>query len=244
MTINMLKTLKRLLVVATIAPAFALAGDLDRAPLSTSDESLQSGAKLFVNYCMGCHSASLVRYNQLEDLGLTEDEVLDNLHFTGDRVGDLMKVNMRPEHAEKWFGTSAPDLSLITRQRAGHTTSGADWLYTYMRQFYRDPDQPNGWNNLLFENVGMPHVLWELQGDQVPVYDDDGNVVELELVREGTMSPEEYDQAMADLTSFLHWTTEPVGERRRTIGIFVLLFLAGFSVLAYALKKNYWKDIH
>lgn len=249
MTKTMFKTLKRLFAVALFAPAVSLAAPpsvpLDRAPVSTDPTALQHGAKLFVNYCLNCHGMSFKRYNKLTEIGLTEDEIRDNFVFDPEgAVGDLMTIAMRPSEGSQWFGTAPPDLTLVALQRAGHTTSGADWLYTYMRTFYRDPSRPTGWNNLVFENVGMPHVFWELQGDQVARLDSDGEVVGLELASEGLMSAEEYDQAMADLVSFLVWAAEPHAETRKRIGIFVLLFLAGFTVLAYLLKKNYWKDIH
>lgn len=247
----MFKILKRLFAVALLAPSLVLAAEvnvaLDKAPVSTDPAALQHGAKLYVNYCLGCHAASFVRYNKLTEIGLTEDQITDNLMFTGERVGDLMRISMRPGEAKEWFGAAPPDLALVARQRSSAAGSGPDWLYTYMRSFYRDPERPTGWNNVVFENVGMPHVFWELQGDQVArvVEDADGNErVELELVRQGTMSPAEYDEAVGDLVSFLAWMGEPVAERRKTIGVFVLLFLAGFSVLAYFLKKSYWKDLH
>jgi ubiquinol-cytochrome c reductase cytochrome c1 subunit len=251
MSIRVFKTLKRLVAIALFAPALSLAAgaplQLDRAPVSMDPASLQHGAKLFVNYCMGCHSASFVRYNKLTEIGLTEEQIRDNLMFTGERVGDLMKIAMRPAEAKQWFGTAAPDLALVARQRNSAYGSGADWLYTYLRQFYRDPERPSGWNNAVFENVGMPHVLWQLQGDQTATFTenrDGSRTATFELVRPGTMAPADYDKAVADLVSFLVWMGEPGAERRKTIGVFVLIFLAGFSVLAYALKKNYWKDIH
>ncbi|HRP97719.1 MAG TPA: cytochrome c1 [Rhodocyclaceae bacterium] len=251
MSIRVFKTLKRLVAVVLFAPALSFAAGaalhLDRAPVSMDAASLQHGAKLFVNYCMGCHSASFVRYNKLTEIGLTEDQIRDNLMFTGERVGDLMTIAMRPAEAKTWFGTAAPDLALVARQRNSAYGSGADWLYTYLRQFYRDPERPSGWNNAVFENVGMPHVLWTLQGEQTAAFTDnaDGSrTPSFELVEAGAMTPAEYDEAVADLVSFLVWMGEPGAERREFIGVFVLLFLAGFSVLAYALKKNYWKDIH
>lgn len=251
MTTRMFKNIKRLLAAALFAPALALAAGpsapLDTAPVTTDRASLQHGAKLFVNYCLNCHSASFLRYNKLTEIGLTEDQIRDNLMFAGERVGDLMKIAMRPAESKVWFGAAPPDLTLIARQRAGIGFSGADWLYTYMRQFYRDPERPTGWNNLVFENVGMPHVFWQLQGEQIAQFADNGDgttTASLELVKPGLMSPAEYDEAVADLVSFLVWMGEPVAEKRKTIGVFVLIFLAGFTVLAYALKKNYWKDIH
>lgn len=251
MRLRMFKTLKRLMVAALVVPTLSFAAavsvNLDRAPVSMDPASLQHGAKLFVNYCLNCHSASFVRYNKLTEIGLSEDQIRDNLMFTGERVGDLMTIAMRPAESKAWFGATPPDLTLIARQRNSADGSGADWLYTYLRQFYRDPSRPTGWNNVIFENVGMPHVFWELQGDQVAQVSakaDGTKDIKLSIVKPGLMSPAEYDKAVADLVSFLVWMGEPVGEKRRTIGIYVLIFLAGFSVLAYALKKNYWKDIH
>ena len=250
MTIRMIKSLKRLAAAALFAPALAFGAaasvDLDRAPVSTDPASLQHGAKLFVNYCLNCHSASFVRYNKLTEIGLSEDDIRDNLMFTGERVGDLMTIAMRPGESKAWFGATPPDLSLIARQRNSGDGSGADWLYTYLRQFYRDESRPTGWNNVIFENVGMPHVLWELQGEQVAEITEGGHgkEVKLTLAKPGLMSADEYDQAVADLVSFLVWMGEPVAEKRKAIGIYVLLFLVVFTGIAYALKKNYWKDIH
>ena len=243
--------IKRFAAVALFAPAVAMAAGasvhLDKAPVSTEPAALQHGAKLFVNYCLNCHGASYVRYNQLENIGLSEQMIRDNLLFTGDKVGDLMTISMTRNDGKTWFGAAPPDLSVIARARASGDGSGADWLYTYLRQFYRDPARPTGWNNVIFENVGMPHALWELQGEQVATVTDnaDGSKhFELALAKPGKLSVEEYDKSIADLVSFLVWMGEPVAEKRKSIGTFVLIFLAGFFVLAYALKKNYWKDIH
>jgi ubiquinol-cytochrome c reductase cytochrome c1 subunit len=251
MSISVIKTLKRLAVAALFAPAMAMAAGavlhLDKAPVSTERAALQNGAKVFVNYCLNCHAASFARYNTLEQIGLTEDEIRDNLMFTGERVGDLMRISMRPDEAKKWFGATPPDLTLISRQRASEFGSGADWLYTYLRQFYRDPNRPSGWNNVVFENVGMPHILWELQGEQVAKVTenaDGSKSVALELVKPGKMSVQEYDQMVGDLVSYLVWMGEPIAEKRKSIGWFVLIFLTGLLGLTYALKKNYWKDIH
>ncbi len=251
MKMRVINLIKRAAAVVLFAPALALAAGaelhLDRAPVSKDPAALQHGAKLFVNYCLNCHSASFMRYNSLQNIGLTDQLIRDNLMFTGERVGDLMKVAMRPADAKVWFGTAVPDLTLIARQRASEFGSGADWLYTYLRQFYRDETRPSGWNNVVFENVGMPHVLWELQGDQVATVTenaDGSKSVQLSLAKPGKMSPAEFDGAVADLVSFLVWLGEPVAEKRKAIGMYVLLFLAGLFVLSYALKKNYWKDIH
>ncbi|MBD5805184.1 Cytochrome c1 precursor [Azoarcus sp. Aa7] len=250
MTISVIKTLKRLAAAALFAPTLALAAGavlhLDKAPVSTDPAALQAGAKTFVNYCMNCHSASFVRYNTLTQIGLTEQEIRDNLMFTGERVGDLMKISASPKEQKAWFGAAPPDLTLIARQRASEFGSGADWLYTYLRQFYRDPNRPTGWNNKVFENVGMPHVLWELQGEQIAkVGEHDGvKSIELELAKPGKLSAQEYDKTVADLVSFLVWMGEPVAEKRKSVGVVVLIFLAGLFALTFALKKNYWKDVH
>lgn len=250
MSTSVIKTLKRLAAAALFAPALALAAGaelhLDRAPVSNDPAALQSGAKTFVSYCLNCHSASFARYNTLEQIGFDEAQIRDNLMSAGERVGDLMKVAMRPAESKVWFGATPPDLTLIARQRASEFGSGADWLYTYLRQFYRDPARPTGWNNVVFGNVGMPHVLWELQGEQVAKVTEHEGVkkIELELAKPGKLTAQEYDKTVADLVSFLVWMGEPVADKRKTIGTVVLIFLAGLFVLSYALKKNYWKDVH
>lgn len=238
--------IKRAFAVALFAPAMAVAAGaelhLDKAPVSTDPAALQHGAKLFVNYCLNCHSASFVRYNRLEEIGLSEQAIRDNLMFTADKTGDLMNIAMRRDEAKAWFGAAPPDLTLTARARSSGYGTGADWLYTYLRQFHRDENRPTGWNNVVFPNVGMPHALWELQGEQVATVGDQGT--QLSLAKPGTLSPAEYDKAVADLVSFMVWMAEPVAEKRKTVGLFVLAFLAVLFVLSYALKKNYWKDIH
>lgn len=247
MTNKMFKNFKRMMLAMIVAPSLAFAagggGALDRAPVSMDQASLQNGAKLFVNYCMNCHAASFLRYNKLTEIGLSEEQIEDNLMFAGERVGDQMTIAMRPGEARDWFGTIPPDLTLVARQRNSTAGSGADWLYTYLRTFYRDSERQTGWNNTVFENVGMPHALWELQGEQVAEVDENGET-RLVLDEPGRMNAAEYDAAVADLVSFLVWMGEPGAQKRQTIGIFVLIFLVGFTLLAYALKKNYWKDIH
>ena len=245
----------KMLAVLLCAPLLALAaGDevkLDRAPIDERDTlSLQRGARHFVNYCLGCHSAGYMRYNRLTDIGLSEKQILDNLVFTGGKVGDLMKTAMDPKEAKEWFGTPAPDLTVIARSRSSHAGTGADWLYTYLRGFYRDPNRPSGWNNTVYPNVAMPHVLWELQGEQVlkvETVQGPGYPVEkarLELARPGVLAPLEYDRMVADLVNYLHYMAEPARPDRKLIGIYVLAFLAFMWVLAYILKKEYWKDVH
>ena len=235
------------LIALLFAPMLALASGgnvhLDKWPGSVSDKAaLQNGAKLFVNYCLNCHGASYMRYKNLIDLGLTEQQIKDNLMFTSDKIGGLMAVAARAEEQKQWFGATPPDLTIIARARgeAGNAGAGADWLYTYLRSFYRDENRPTGWNNVVFENVGMPHVLYGLQGQQVLNHETH----KLELAVPGQLAPAEYDKAVSDLVSFMVWMGEPQQEFRRTLGIFVLAFLALLFVVSYALKKEYWKDIH
>jgi ubiquinol-cytochrome c reductase cytochrome c1 subunit len=223
----------------------------DKAPDKLNDlPSLQHGAKLFVNYCLNCHSAAYMRYNRLQDIGLTEQQIKDNLLFTTDRVGDTMEANVDPKQAKDWFGAAPPDLTLIARSRAGHGGTGADYLYTYMRTFYKDDTKATGWNNLVFPSVGMPHVLWELQGERQPVFetiDENGHETKVfkgwKQVSPGTMTPQQYDEAMADLVGFLQWMGEPAQNQRVRVGVWVLLFLAGFTLIAWRLNAAYWKDI-
>jgi len=235
-------------LVGVLSPLAVLASaneqKLDHAPDKSRDQpSLQNGAKLFVNYCMGCHGASFVRYNRLKEIGLTEEQIKQNLMFTevndGDKkIGDTMSIAMNRKDAKLAFGSWPPDLSLVARSRASGNGSGADWLYTYLRGFYRDDSRPTGWNNVAFSNVGMPHALYELQGEQ----EFDGH--KLKLVKPGKMTPAEYDSAVADLVGYLVWMGEPKSETRKSIGIYVLLYLSLFLLVAYLLKREYWKDVH
>lgn len=205
--------------------------------------SLQRGAKYFVNHCLGCHSAKYVRYSRLaEDLELSKAQVEQNLIFTGQKIGDTMISAMRPEDGEKWFGKAPPDLSTVARSR------GVDWLYAYLQNFYLDPARPFGVNNLTYSNVSMPHVLGELQGWQKPVYEsglgEDQVIDHLELAQPGLMTPEEYDELLRDLVTFLAYIGEPAQLARKQIGFWVLLFLIVLLALSYVLKKEYWKDVH
>jgi len=212
---NLLATL--LLIVPTLALAAATGPVLEPAPIDPRDlVSLQSGARTFVNYCLNCHSAQYMRYNRLTDIGLTEAQIRDNLVFAGDKVGDTMKVAMTPKDGKAWFGVPPPDLSVISRSR------GADWLYTYLRTFYRDDKTPSGWNNRVFENAAMPHVLWKVQAEQSPV---------------------QYDRTVRDLVNFLAYVGEPVEQARKSIGIVVLFVLGVIFVFAYAMKQAFWKDV-
>ena len=200
-----------LAILLLVSPALVLANEggehLDKAQIDpTNQESLQRGARTFVNYCMGCHSAKYERYNRMaRDLGMSEDDVIDNLMFTDAKIGDTMKIAMQAKDAKKYFGAAPPDLTLIARRR------GADWLYTYLRTFYLDSSRPFGVNNKVFDKVGMPDVLWELQGWQKPVYETETDVngnehqklVDLELVKQGAQSPAEYDRTVRDLVNFL-----------------------------------------
>ncbi len=219
---------------------------LDQAPIRLTDIlSLQRGVQTFVNYCLTCHSADFMRYNRLRDLGLSEKQIIDNLIFTGQKPGDLMTIAMKKKEAKQWFGVAPPDLSVIARSR------GADWLYTYLRQFYRDESTATGWNNLVFDKVAMPHVLYQLQGEQLLKVEtiDDGHggkheVKKLELSKPGLLTKREYDMYVADLVNYLVYLGEPSASYRVQLGIFVMLFLFGMLGLTYALKHDFWKEVH
>ncbi|MGO4393071.1 cytochrome c1 [Variovorax sp. M-6] len=223
----------------------------DKAPNRTTDlASLQNGAKLFVNYCLNCHSAAFMRFNRLQDLGITDQQIKDNLLFTTDKIGETMKVNMDPHQAKEWFGTVPPDLTLVARSRAGHGGTGADYLYTYLRTFYRDDTKATGWNNLAFPAVAMPHVMWELQGERRPVFEKveaNGHETEVfkgwEQVSPGAMTPMQFDQAMGDLVNYLQWMAEPAQNTRIRVGVWVLLFLLMAVVFTWRLNASYWKDV-
>lgn len=234
--------MKKALLVLVFLPLMVFANEgahLDKAPVDASNhESLQRGARTFVNYCLSCHSASYMRYNRLMQIGLTENQIKDNLLFAGDKVGDQMKVAINKSDAKKWFGVAPPDLSVEVRAR------GADWVYSYMRAFYRDSASSTGWGNCVFDpntcKVAMPHVLYELQGEQAMNHETH----ELTLTKPGRMSVAEYDALVGDLTNYLAYMAEPAKQQRNHLGWFVLLFLGVLLVLTYKLKKAYWKDIH
>lgn len=234
--------MKKALLVLTFLPLVAFANEgahLDKAPIDASNhESLQRGARTFVNYCLNCHSANFMRYNRLMEIGLTENQIKDNLLFAGEKVGDQMKVSMNKADAKKWFGVAPPDLSVEVRAR------GADWVYSYLRGFYRDSTSSTGWGNCVFDpntcKVAMPHVLYELQGEQEMNHETH----ELTLTKPGHMSVAEYDALVGDLTNYLAYMSEPAKQQRNHLGWFVLLFLGVLLVLTYKLKKAYWKDIH
>jgi ubiquinol-cytochrome c reductase cytochrome c1 subunit len=238
-----------ILILALLMPMAVQASEdvhLDKAPINLSNEaSLQRGAKVFVNYCLNCHGAASMRYNRLKDIGLTDEQIRANLLFAGEKVGETMAVSMKARDSKGWFGAPPPDLSVIARSRT------PDWLYTYLRGFYRDDARPTGWNNVAFANVGMPHVLWQLQGEQrlkmVEKTDGHGNKIEsheLVLDKPGLMSTAEYDGMVADLVNYLAFMAEPAKAKRVQLGVIVLIFLAFFFVLALALKKEFWKDVH
>ena len=253
-----MKLLKKLIVALAMVPVMATAAEstfpLDTAPDRSHDlAALQNGAKLFVNYCLNCHAASFMRYNRMQDIGLTEQQIKDNLLFTSDKVGDLMTISMDARDAKAWFGAAPPDLTVIARSKASGAGSGADWLYTYLRTFYKDDTRAMGWNNLVFPNVGMPHVMWDLQGVREAKFEEvkdahDPEKVHLEFtgfeqVTPGKMTPLQYDNAVADLVGFLQWMGEPMQHSRKQLGVWVLLFLALLATLAWRLNASYWKEV-
>lgn len=224
----------------------------DKAPDRTNDlAALQNGAKLFVNYCLNCHSAAFMRFNRLQDIGLTEQQIKDNLLFTTEKVGETMKAAIDPRQAKEWFGANPPDLTVIARSRAAQGKgTGADYLYTYMRTFYADDSKATGWNNLVFPNVGMPHALWELQGKRTAVFEtvtEHGHEVQVfkgwNQITPGTLAPEQYDQAVGDLVSYLEWMAEPAKNTRVRVGFGVMLFLLFMTLIAWRLNAAYWKDV-
>jgi ubiquinol-cytochrome c reductase cytochrome c1 subunit len=235
-------------LLCTPLAAFANEGtQLQHANVDVANTaSLQRGARNFVNYCLGCHSARYVRYNRLQkDLQLTEGQVTQNLMFTGERIFDTMQNAMVADDAKRWFGNPPPDLSLIARSR------GPDYLYTFLKSFYLDPSRPTGVNNRVLPGAAMPHVLWQLQGLQRAVYEGEvkGEKVptkfeKFELVQKGALTPEEYDGFVRDTVNFLTYIGEPMQLERQTIGFRVLVFLLVFFMFAYFLKQEYWKDVH
>ncbi|MBN9340604.1 MAG: cytochrome C [Comamonadaceae bacterium SCN 68-20] len=223
----------------------------DKAPVNTTDKaSLQNGAKLFVNYCLSCHSAAFMRFNRLKDIGLTDQEIKDNLLFTTDKIGETMKAAIDPKQASEWFGANPPDLTVIARSRAGHNGTGADYLYTFLRTFYRDDAKATGWNNLAFPSVGMPHALWQLQGERRAIFEEvesHGQKSHVfkgwEQLTPGAMTQQQYDQAVGDLVNYLQWMGEPAQDKRKSLGVWVLLYLALFTVIAWRLNAAFWKDV-
>ena len=248
---------KKLIAVLALVPGLAFAAEgtfpLDRAPERHDMASLQNGAKLFVNHCLNCHSASAMRYNRLRDIGLTEEQIKNNLLFSQDKVGGMMTTAMRPDDAKAWFGAVPPDLSVMARAKASPSGTGADYLYTYLRTFYRDDTRPTGWNNMVVPNVAMPHVMWQQQGVRQAKFEDvkdphDASktihkFVGFEQVAQGTMTQQEFDTATADLVAYLVWMAEPAQDTRKKLGVIVLLFMTGFAFLAWLLNKSYWKEV-
>ncbi len=232
-----------ILCMATFSNLFAAESGiaLDSASVSTTDNaSLQRGAESFVNYCLTCHGASYMRYNRHYDIGFTNEEILAKLILTGQKVGGLMESAMQKKEAEEWFGVAPPDLSVIARSR------GADWLYTYLRAFYRDDSTATGWNNLVFDRAAMPHVFYQLQGEQKLIVktSDEGEHKTLVLDKQGEMTKAEFDNFVGDLVNYLVYLGEPHANARKELGLTVMAFLLGMLILSYALKREYWKDIH
>ena len=239
------------IVVATLTLSMAAtaqhapAGGLVLEPADndvTDTASLQRGAKYVVNYCLGCHSAQYVRYSQVgAGLGLTEDELVENLMFTGERPFDTIQSALRDEDAVRWFGVAPPDLSLIARSR------GTDYLYNFLRGFYADDSTLTGANNLWLDNTAMPHVLWQLQGIRRATETgeaESGGTLHLETVRAGELSAAQYDDVVRDIVNFLDYIGEPMQVERQALGIRVIGFLLLFLVLSYMLKREIWKDVH
>ena len=208
--------------------------ELSKAPVDLTDNlSLQRGAKIFTNYCLNCHSAKYMRYSNLQDIGLSAETIKNDLLFTGNKIGDTMSVNMSMKDSKKWFGASPPDLSVVARSR------GADWIYSYMRGFYRDPTRPMGWNNTVYVNSAMPHILWELEGEKIL----NPKTKKLEKFSSGKLNAKEYDATIADLTNYLVYMSEPYQLKRKKMGYYVIGFLLLLLFLTIKLKKEYWRDI-
>jgi ubiquinol-cytochrome c reductase cytochrome c1 subunit len=259
----MKKLLLSLLVVLgfvlPLAPASANEGGYpwDSFPRTkmTDMAALQNGARIFTNYCLNCHSAAYMRYNRLHDIGLTDDEIKKNLLFATDKVGDTMKTTLDPKQAKDFFGATPPDLSVIARSRAEvGKGSGADYLYTLWRTFYRDDTKPTGWNNLAFPDIAMPHALWQLQGERrakfVEVKDphEEGKTTHrfdgFEQITPGTLDERQYDEAVADLVAYLQWMGEPAQGTRVRIGVGVLLYLGLLVLITWRLSAAYWRSVN
>ncbi len=245
--------MKKLLIISIFAflPLFANASSgvhLDKVDIDLSNkESLQAGAKIFVNYCLSCHSASYMRYNRMAvDLNMSTELVEKNLMFASDKIGSTMDVAMNKEDAKNWFGTTPPDLSVIARSRS------PEWLYTYFRTFYIDESRPFGVNNAVFKDVGMPHVLWELEGTKEAIFeekvDHEGykvkEIVGYKELTKGLRTKVEYDNDVKDLVAFLDYIGEPAKTERKALGVWVLIYLFILFLVSYAMKKEFWKDVH
>lgn len=243
----MTKRLIALLLALAPMAAFA-AGDVKLEPSYVNlgnKASLQRGAALYMNYCAGCHSLQYQRYSRMaEDLGLTEDQVMTYLNFTQRKFGETMTIAMDAGDGEAWFGKAPPDLSLVARAKLG----GPDWVYTFLKSFYVDESRPTGWNNTVLPGASMPHVLWDLQGAQHPVHAQGeggiSHIERLELVQSGRLTEAQYDSAARDISAFLAYVAEPAALKRQSVGIWVVLFLAFFTLMAWLLKKEYWRDVH
>ncbi|MES2015361.1 MAG: cytochrome c1 [Pseudomonadota bacterium] len=252
-----MKFAKQLIAILALLPGLALANEgafaLDKAPERASMTSLQNGAKLFVNHCLNCHAAASMRYNRLRDLGLSEEQIKGNLLFSQDKVGEMMTTSLRPADAKAWFGVVPPDLSVIARAKASSGGTGGDYLYTYLRSFYKDETRPTGWNNMVVPNVAMPHVMWQQQGvrtvKMVEVKDPHDHTKSVhkfdgyEQVTPGTMTKLEFDTATGDLVAFLEWMAEPAASTRKKLGVWVLFLMSTFALFAWLLNKSYWKEV-
>lgn len=238
----MKKFIYALLIAALPGLTMAAGGGyhLEKAPIDLHDkESLRNGAKVFVKYCLSCHSANYMRFNRMgKDLEISEDELKSDYMFVADKVGSTMSIAMNKDDSKEWFGNPPPDLSVLARAR------GADWLYTYFTTFYVDKKRPFGVNNAVFPDVGMPHVLWELEGFKEAKFDEKHKITGFEPATGGSMSAEEYAKTAADLTNFMVYMGEPIRVERERMGWWVLSFIFVFTVLAYLLKKEYWRDVH
>ena len=249
--------LSLLLALGVAGSAAASEGGIpwDKFPAEKMSDvaALQHGAKLFVNYCLNCHSAAFMRYNRLRDLSLTEDQIKNNLLFASDKVGDVMKASIDPKQAKAWFGAVPPDLSVIARSRSGGGGTGADYLYTYLRSYYRDDTKPTGWNNMVYPNVAMPNPLWELQGQRIAKFVDEKDHHDpnktvhrfegFEQVTPGKLDEQGYNETVGDLVAFLQYMGEPSQGKRLQIGVWVLLFLGVLIVFTWRLNAAYWKDV-
>jgi ubiquinol-cytochrome c reductase cytochrome c1 subunit len=227
----------------------------DKFPVEKMSDmaALQNGAKVFVNYCLNCHSAAYMRYNRMQDIGLTEAQIKANLLFATEKVGDTMKVSLDAKQAKEYFGAQPPDLSVIARSRAGSLGSGADYLYTYLRTYYRDETKATGWNNLAFPDVAMPHALWELQGQRAAVFVEEKDAHHegktthrfdrFEQLTPGKLDEHQYKETVGDLVAYLQWMGEPSQGKRVQIGVWVLLFLGVLTIFTWRLNASYWKDV-
>jgi ubiquinol-cytochrome c reductase cytochrome c1 subunit len=252
-----------ILVLALACGAFAPAARAaeggypwDRFPEAklTDRTALQNGAKVFVNYCLSCHSAQYMRFNRLKDIGLTDEQIKANFLFATDKVGEVMRTPQDPKQAKQWFGANPPDLTVIARSRSaiGQGT-GPDYLWTLWRTYYRDEQKATGWNNLAFPDIGMPHALWQLQGERRAVFAEEKDphdaartirrFVRFEQTAPGQMDARQYEETVGDLVAYLAWMAEPARASRMQIGVGVLIFLGLLVVMLWRLSAAYWKDV-